>query len=151
MFAHILSPHSPYYHDAACNVDESHRERYWVGYSGVWEPYRAAYIDQLQCMNRHVTRFLGRLEKQAGRPAPIMVFQADHGPPEIKDKTLLGKDPNINLAEFRSGILNAYRVPPEVASRLYPNISPVNTFRLILSHLFHTDYPLLEDRSLSRH
>jgi hypothetical protein len=43
-------------------------------------------------------------------------------------------------------ILNAYYLPGE-ESRLYPTITPVNTFRIILDAYFGQDYPLLPDVS----
>ncbi|MGQ9684246.1 MAG: hypothetical protein ACUVX9_17080 [Anaerolineae bacterium] len=44
-------------------------------------------------------------------------------------------------------ILNAYHLPGGVDAALYDTISPVNSFRLILSSYFAADYALLEDRS----
>ncbi len=45
-------------------------------------------------------------------------------------------------------ILNAYFLPGESDGLLYPSISPVNTFRVILNLYFGGQYPLLEDISL---
>ena len=47
----------------------------------------------------------------------------------------------------RTTILNAYYVPEAIKARLYPAITPVNTFRIILSGLFGGSYPLLPDKS----
>ena len=47
----------------------------------------------------------------------------------------------------RMGILNAYLVPKAMRAKLYPGISPVNTFRLLLSTQFGDDLPPLPDRS----
>ena len=45
-------------------------------------------------------------------------------------------------------ILNAYYLPGVDAEELlYPKISPVNTFRVILNAYFQENLPLLEDRS----
>jgi len=45
-------------------------------------------------------------------------------------------------------ILNAYALPGvDPAQALYPSISPVNSFRVVLNRYFGTDLPLLEDRS----
>jgi hypothetical protein len=43
--------------------------------------------------------------------------------------------------------LNAYYVPHDVRARLYPSITPVNTFRVILGHYFPGAYGLLPDDS----
>jgi hypothetical protein len=46
-------------------------------------------------------------------------------------------------------ILNAYYLPNfKNNSDLYPEISPVNSFRLIFNHYFLTDYEILDDRSI---
>ena len=45
----------------------------------------------------------------------------------------------------RMRILNAYYLPDGGEEVLYPSISPVNTFRLILNYYFGTSYPLLDD------
>jgi hypothetical protein len=64
---------------------------------------------------------------------PIIIIQGDHAPWLQK-----GSD------QFK--ILNAYYLPGH-NDRLYPAISPVNTFRLIFDTYFGADYLLLEDIS----
>ena len=51
-----------------------------------------------------------------------------------------------NVAE-RFSILNAYHLPGVPEGVLYPRISPVNSFRVVLSHYFDIEYELLDDRS----
>ena len=44
------------------------------------------------------------------------------------------------------GILNAYYFPSETQKQaLYKNITPVNSFRILLNNYFDTNYELLED------
>lgn len=43
-------------------------------------------------------------------------------------------------------ILNVYLVPEQIRKRLYGSISPVNSFRLVLSECFGAQLPLLPDR-----
>jgi hypothetical protein len=50
-----------------------------------------------------------------------------------------------NIQE-RLGILNVYYFPDQDYTALYPAISPVNTFRVVLNQYFGADYPLLPDR-----
>lgn len=44
-------------------------------------------------------------------------------------------------------ILNAFYLPGVNTDVLYPNISPVNTFRLVFNLYFNTDLQLLADES----
>lgn len=44
-------------------------------------------------------------------------------------------------------IFNAYYYPSQDYSRLYPEITPVNTFRVILNQFLGASYEVLEDRS----
>ena len=44
-------------------------------------------------------------------------------------------------------ILNAYLVPDSIRGKLYPEITPVNSFRVVLSSLFGEKLPLLKDSS----
>ncbi len=70
------------------------------------------------------------------------MLQADHGPGawlqwDSVEKTCLWE---------RTAIFNAYYLPDAGAEILYPDITPVNTFRVIFNTYFGTDLPLLEDR-----
>ena len=79
---------------------------------------------------------------------PIIILQGDHGPAS----TVQGKGVRTYLRtpDFlgeRFPILNAYHLPGTASERLYPEITPVNTFRLILKEYFGFDMPLLPDRN----
>jgi hypothetical protein len=64
---------------------------------------------------------------------PIIIIQGDHGY-STNDEVL-------------PRILNAYYLPGNGAEKLYPSITPVNTFRLILNTYFGGNYPMLPDHS----
>ena len=63
---------------------------------------------------------------------PVIVIQGDHSFP---------------LNRNRTKILNAYYLPDGGSQKLYPETTPVNTFRLIFNTYFGMDYPLLDDHS----
>ena len=44
-------------------------------------------------------------------------------------------------------ILNAYYAPGDVVDALYPEVTPVNSFRIVLGELLGLDFELLPDRS----
>ena len=62
---------------------------------------------------------------------PIIIIQGDHG--------------NVRLEQ--QGILNAYYFPGKDYHSLYPNITPVNSYRVIFNQFFNGSMPLLTDRS----
>jgi hypothetical protein len=47
----------------------------------------------------------------------------------------------------RTSILNAYYLPGDGKNKLYPSISPVNSFRIVLNTYFGAELPLLPDRT----
>ena len=71
---------------------------------------------------------------QASETPPVIILQGDHGP-------WVGSIP------IRMQILNAYYLPGDATRRLYPTISPVNSFRVALNEIFGLGLPLLEDVS----
>ena len=44
-------------------------------------------------------------------------------------------------------ILNAYLVPKEMRTKLYDSITPINSFRIVLSQQFGAKYKTVSDRS----
>jgi len=74
---------------------------------------------------------------------PIIILQADHGP----GLYWFGFEYNKNTLKERMSILNAYYLPGSGDKKLYDEITPVNTFRIIFNHYFGTDLELLEDKS----
>jgi len=78
---------------------------------------------------------------------PIIIIQADHGSAHTQYTRSLAKGAKASpVVEERLAILNAMLVPARYREKLYPGISPVNTFRLILSEQFGESLELLEDR-----
>jgi len=74
---------------------------------------------------------------------PIIILQGDHGSRAYTDFD----HPEASYLKESLAILNAYYLPGGGRELVYPEISPVNTFRLIFKHYFGADLDLLEDRS----
>jgi hypothetical protein len=91
---------------------------------------REGYVNQVQYINTRILPILQTILDRSKNP-PIIILMGDHG--------LYGSN--------RQTILQAYYLPGEGRSELYPAISPVNSFRLILTHYFGGDYPLLPDQT----
>jgi len=62
-------------------------------------------------------------------------------------RMLKWEDPNKTYFKERFSIFNAYYLPRGGTSKLYPTITPVNTFRIILNYYFGMNYKVLEDKS----
>jgi hypothetical protein len=122
VFVHLITPHFPYVIDRAgefFDVETDPADR---------EPY----INQLIYLNGRLEQIFQDILETAETP-PIIVLQADHG--------------NLDVDGERTAILNAYFLPEAEGHKPYPQISPVNTFRLILDNYFGGDYGLLTDQS----
>lgn len=144
VFAHVVSPHSPYVFDAQGNP------RYGVDpftlleqpTVGEWSP--SLYTDQVTFVNSMILKEIDEILANS-EPAPIIILQADHSsnlawrdqypPPKIREKLLFP-------------IFAAFYLPGgEEAVKPYPGISPVNVFRVVLNRYFGLDLEMLPDES----
>lgn len=133
VFVHILSPHPPMvfgpngeavsYGEFTTNLSDKDKEQFFLN----------AYVDQVNFLNSKLQQVVSSILEQS-QPPPIIIIQGDHG----------WADRN---KEDKLSILNVYHLPNIDENLLYPTITPVNTFRLIMSHYFNADYPLLPDNS----
>ncbi len=119
VFVHLVIPHPPYV----------------FGADGEYLPLdqedAPGYSDQVRFINSRMLPLLEQIIANAAIP-PVIILQGDHGG--------IGSAP-----QNRMRILNALYLSPQAAARLYPAISPVNTFRIFFDTYFGLDYPLLED------
>lgn len=146
VLAHVLCPHPPFVFaaDGSRPALPIPPENFFT--DGVFtrsrEEYAAGYGAQLAFLNARLEAAIDRILREARRPT-IIVLQGDHGPGA-------GWAPNdVGATDLRErfAILNAYRFPDGDQPRLHPDITPVNTFRVILNRVGGADLPLLEDRS----
>jgi hypothetical protein len=131
VFAHIVVPHLPYTFGPNGEVPA------FQGKDATYEEVAAAYVDQVKFVNKEILAVIDALIQNSEVP-PVIIVQGDHGP--LPDLT---EDPAKRLP-----ILNAYYLPGVAMEKiLYPSISPVNSFRVVLNSYFGQDLPLLEDQS----
>jgi hypothetical protein len=146
--AHILAPHPPF----VFRPDGSERPKQslftyadgsdYLDHVGTKEDYRAGYSDQIQYINKRLLETIDALTSHPGQK-PIIILQGDHGSKvDLHQNSLEETD-----AVEAFAILNAFLVPPHIEEQLYPEITPVNTFRVLLGSLFGASLPLLPDRS----
>jgi hypothetical protein len=147
VFWHLLLPHNPFVFDRHGNVTQAAYSRMDTDDEGRKQPY----VEQLMFVNRKVLEIVDHLQKSSKTP-PVILIQGDHGPMTRQPARSSGNQAAwLPSSAERMPILNAYGVPEPVRRRIYPSITPINSFRILLSELFGADLPLLEDRSYFCH
>jgi len=144
VFAHIVSPHTPYLfgRDGQDLYPESPFTLLDASVATGSVPDSVLYRDQAYYITARIAETIGYILRNSEDP-PIIILQADHGPSVGSGWRL----PDGETIWQRLAILNAYHLPYGCDRHLYPTITPVNTFRVVLSCYFGLDYPLLEDKS----
>ena len=131
VFVHLVIPHPPFvFAPDGSQTDPS----LYMDENGIYtqDNYYKGYRDQAAFINGQIEKAVSTLQAESVNP-PVIIIQGDHGP-----WLQSGSD------QFK--ILNAYYLPGH-NDLLYPTISPVNTFRLVLNTYLGADYPLLDDTS----
>lgn len=143
VFAHVVSPHPPFVFGALGEevIPSRPFSRQDVGCCGHKE-YVERYPDQVTYLNRLILAAVDDILERSTTP-PIIILQGDHGPAGFMDS----QAPLESNMRERLSILNAYLIPEDARQALYPAISPVNSFRVILNNLLGESQPLLPDRS----
>ena len=135
VFAHILIPHPPFLfgpEGEPIQTEAGLQTKDWSKY----------YVGQLEFVSAKVEELVERILSEADTP-PMIILQADHGSKLIRESG----EPTAEMLMERLGVLNAYHLPDGGERFLYDSITPVNTFRVLLSVYFGADYEPLEDRS----
>jgi len=130
-FVHLLSPHAPYIFapdgqiltNPANNSGKENNASYE-------ENKRKGYLNQVQFDNNRLLVIVKTILANSKIP-PIIIIQGDHGFHQ----------------ENRFVILNAYYLTGNGNELLYPQITPVNTFRVIFNTYFGSHFELMPDIS----
>lgn len=155
VFAHVVSPHPPF-------IFGSHGERVLfnaklglftndaaglIGRDGLtYEGFLQRYNDQLRYLNQLVLQTVDIIQHRSQRPV-IIVLQGDHGPRSMSPWEDSEKpEQRLRMLKERMCILNAIYLPAGGAERLYDQLTPVNSFRIILNRYFGQNLEQLPDR-----
>ncbi len=138
LFAHIhmLIPHTPYRFNRTCeSIDPTQQKTI--------EDLYKAYIEQVECANIGTLELIDTILKRDSDA--IIVLQSDHGPKTGVEWQDWRAD---NTWEQSFSILNAWRIPPGLDCRkeLHPELTSVNTFRIIIGCVSGTSPDLLPNR-----
>jgi hypothetical protein len=145
VFAHLIIPHPPFVFESNGQPLEPKYPFYILdgsAYLGTKEEYLQGYRGQLLYLNTRVEALLDQILSESERP-PVIIIQADHGPGSGFD----WDNPDATGLRERVTILNAYYLPGLEEQVLYPTISPVNSFRVVLNQYFGADFSILPDVS----
>lgn len=122
VYAHMMATHSSF----VFNEDGSYKE--------IVDESNAAYVEQIQYVNKRLIEIVETILEKSTLP-PVIVIQADHG---------------YVPGEEKVAILHAMYLPEGGSDRIYADLTPVNTFRIILTEYFGYDLDLIPDRSFFR-
>jgi len=126
VYAHIVAPHFPVVlgpdGEPVVLPEDSDPETYASGYTG-----------EVQYLNKRILKVVREIISVSATP-PVIIIQGDHGHDRAG-------------ATDRMKILNAYYLPGIDKNKLYPTISPVNTFRFVFNEYFNGNYAILPDKS----
>ena len=117
VYWHLIAPHPPF----VFAEDGSYL------LTGEADP---GYTNEIKFLNVRILELMQTIIRESSSP-PVIILQADHGLD----------------TENRMAIFNAYYLPDNRDEWLYPEITPVNTFRVVFNVLFNAGYPLLDDVS----
>jgi hypothetical protein len=141
VFLHVLVPHTPYVFDrdgSYVPLQVEHRR-------GAYQNY----VNQVHAANRLMRRLVEGILERSPTP-PVILIQGDEGPyPRGTDGDYYDwSTASTEILRHRAGILNVYHMPGGRDTALYPNISPVNSFRVVFNEYLGTRLPLLPDRTM---
>jgi hypothetical protein len=130
-YVHLFIPHYPYVFDPDGQIMTD--PGYYSGDRGsaINDAYEnRGYVNQVQYIDKRMIPILQTIIKKSKNP-PIIILMGDHG--------LIDTNRQTDLL--------AYYLPGNGSAKLYPTISPVNSFRLIFNEYFGANYPLLPDQT----
>ena len=148
VFSHMIAPHPPFIFKADGSFRQptgpmTYDDRLHYVLEEIvndLDGYKERYIEQFVFVAKSILKMIDEI-KSNSRVPPIIVLQADHGVAiKYNRENMERQHPVVRMA-----ILNAYYVPSVLKKRLYPSISPINTFRLILPWLTGEDMELYPD------
>lgn len=141
VFAHILAAHPPFVFDADGNRVQFDKP-YDLGVTpSTNQEFIAAYKGQVSYINGLLKQSIDDILQRSPSP-PVIVISGDHG-----SRLLLRKSAAVleRIADAFP-ILNAYYLPGDGETGLYPGITPVNSFRIVFNRYLGTDFAILRDK-----
>jgi len=128
-YVHLILPHPPFVFgpdgEYTNPADFWNKEKKYAP-----DKFKIGYVNQVIFLNTKLLEMIDTILAESDTP-PIILLQGDHGP---------WSQPNPQ----HFFILNAYYLPDHT-TELYPQLSPVNSFRIIFNDYFGGSYDMLPD------
>ena len=136
VFVHLIIPHPPYvYEPNGDYVPEGPSAGIYIYNLTTPSSDKPGYTNAIQFINSAILKDVDQILADSRIP-PIIIIQGDHGAFRY------------DSPQQRMSILNAYYFPSASArASLYPDITPVNTFRILFDSYFGANLPLLANVS----
>ena len=97
-----------------------------------------AYIEQVECVNQKVLRFLGDLGDDT-----LVFITGDHGPDSFGQVSVPPEDWTAADARERFAVMSAYRMHAECEDRLEDDVDLINGMRVMVGCALGTELPSL--------
>ncbi len=146
VFAHLIIPHPPF----AFHSDGTYRiplEPYSLNDGDHYirdrryRQYRNGYVEQVEFINRMLEKTVDSI--LAVNPGCVIILQGDHGGGLLFNQQEIEK----TFLKERFTLFCAVLLPGGNSTGLYPDITPVNIFRIVFNRIFRTGFFLEPDRS----
>ncbi|MBE0698816.1 MAG: hypothetical protein IH586_18000 [Anaerolineaceae bacterium] len=143
VFVHLVVPHPPF----VFKRDGGETDITFLGkndgshYKEDSATYRVRYKEQLLYINQLTEEMIEGILRSAKTP-PVILLQGDHGPGSYLDWNSLE---NTCVRE-RTSILNALYLP-DASVQIPSDLTPVNSFRIVLNTYFGTHLELAANRT----
>jgi hypothetical protein len=137
VFAHLLAPHLPHAYDADGKVLLQ------------FPPYKQGWRQMTEFVDRRLISVVDTIQKH--EPNSVIIIEGDHGPRTTWQDTIYNailpwEGTWEDYIRDRSANLSTYYFPDRnYEGLLYPEITPVNSFRVIFNKYLGGDYTMLED------
>jgi len=132
VYVHLNIPHRPFIFQADGSIQND--PGYYSNDGGAinQEYENKGYTDQIDFINNRLPTIINHIITNS-KNQPIIIIQGDHGL-DTKNRSL---------------ILNSFYPAERLKNHLYPSISSVNTFRVVLNSILNTSFEILPDISMS--
>ena len=137
VFAHLLAPHVPHAYDRDGNFVET------------FPPFKEGWRTVTDFLNARLLQVVDEILEQ--EPNSVILIQGDHGcnssTPDAQNQYVLPWEGDWrDYVRNRSANLNACYYPDRLyEGLLYPEITSINTFRVLFNKYLKTEFEMLED------